>query len=71
MILGPFNPGEPKTLEQGCSTTLVAALDPTLQSGCYLEDCIVAEPEFYAKDQEKAALLWALSEELVGQSFKW
>lgn len=67
----PFSATELKTIKQGCSTTLVAALDPTLASGSYLEDCMVAEPEAYARDQEKSELLWAMSETLVGQRFKW
>lgn len=71
LLLGPFSLDEPKTVEQGCSTTLVAALDPTIPSGSYLEDCVIAEPEAYAKDQQKARLLWALSERLVGQKFEW
>ena len=58
-------------MKQGCSTTLVAALNPTIPSGCYLEDCTVAEPETYANDQENAESLWALSERLVGQTFPW
>lgn len=70
-LKGPFFAGEPKTVQQGCSTTLVAALDPDLPSGSYLEDCVVAEPEAYARDQEKAELLWATSEKIVGQTFKW
>ena len=71
LLLGPFSASEPKTVEQGCSTTLVAALDPSIPSGSYLEDCAIAEPEAYARDQEKAGLLWALSERLVGQRFQW
>ena len=70
-ILGPFVVDEPKSVEQGCSTSLVAALDPTVSSGSYLEDCLIAEPEAYARDQEKARLLWALGERLVGQTFTW
>ncbi|KAF6232884.1 hypothetical protein HO173_008847 [Letharia columbiana] len=67
----PFSASELKTIGQGCSTILVAALDPTLPSGSFLGDCIVAAPEVYARDQEKAELLWALSERLVGQTFEW
>lgn len=67
----PFSTRETKTIEQGCSMTLVAALDPSILSGSYLEDCVVAEPEYYARDQEKAELLWAMTEKLVGQTFQW
>ena len=70
-ILGPFLVDQPKTVEQGCSTSLVAALDPTVPSGSYLEDCKIAESEAYARDQEKARSLWALGERLVGQTFTW
>ena len=70
---GPFSRGELKTLQQGCSTTLVAALDPSIQdqSGAYLEDGDVARPEDYAVDPKRAELLWGLSERLVGQMFAY
>ncbi|KAK4901050.1 hypothetical protein LTR49_027343 [Elasticomyces elasticus] len=67
------DPEQEKTLEQGCSTTLVAALDPSLtgKSGAFLKDCAVATGILkpYARDEEKAANLWALSEKLVGEKF--
>lgn len=64
-----------KTLEQGCSTTLVAALDPSIESvnGAYLRDGNVAKdplPEF-ARGVENEEKLWRLSEELVGEKFGW
>ena len=62
---------EPKTLEQGCATTLVAALDPAVPSGSYLDDCMVAEPEGYAIEKDKAQQLWSLAEDLVKQRFDW
>lgn len=62
---------EPKNLQQGCSTTLVAALDPTIPSGSYLDECAVGEAETYATDKQKASQLWSLSEQLVGQKFDW
>ena len=37
--------------------------------GSYLADRTVAEPSAYAADPESAKRLWALSEELVGESF--
>ncbi|KAK0637999.1 Short-chain dehydrogenase TIC 32 [Lasiodiplodia hormozganensis] len=57
--------------EEGASTTLVAALDPTLNAvtDVYLDDCQVGKPEPYAVDPEKAERLWKLSEELVEQKF--
>lgn len=62
-----------KTLNQGCSTTLIAALDPSLEgvSGAYLVNGDVAEfqPENTSeKDQDR---LWELSEKLVGEKFDW
>lgn len=60
-----------KTLQQGCSTTLVAALDPTIepQTGAYLWDCNLREEQPWTEeeDQEK---LWGLSERLIGEKFE-
>ncbi|KAH6671929.1 putative retinol dehydrogenase 12 [Halenospora varia] len=65
---------ERKTVQQGCSTTLRAALDPGLKVGnVYLSDCdIVTDPHWlrgYALDGEEAARLWKVSEEMVGEKF--
>jgi NAD(P)-dependent dehydrogenase (short-subunit alcohol dehydrogenase family) len=67
----PFIMGEPKTIEQGTATGLVAALDPRLasKSGSYLEDCAIQPLRDYASSAENAQQLWALSEKLVGQKF--
>ncbi|KAH7336129.1 hypothetical protein BKA65DRAFT_527065 [Rhexocercosporidium sp. MPI-PUGE-AT-0058] len=62
----------PKTLQQGCSTVLVAALDPSIEgySGGFLQDCVMKPIEKeHAKGQENIDKLWALSEKLVGQKF--
>jgi len=64
-----FEPRERKTLDEGASTTLVAALDPALSAGSYLSDCQVYEPSEAARDTDKAEKLWELSETLVGQKF--
>ncbi|KAL4920499.1 hypothetical protein BDW62DRAFT_208986 [Aspergillus aurantiobrunneus] len=68
----PFAADEPKSLEQGIATTLVAALSPDLaaHNGAYLADCQVEETRQYARDPELAEALWELSEELVGEGFK-
>lgn len=61
-----------KDLEDGCSTSLVAALDPSLeQKEIFLADCQAANwcPP-YCTDLEKADRLWVLSEQLVGQVFE-
>jgi hypothetical protein len=64
-----------KTPQQGCATTLVAALDPEIegQNGTYLVNGNVAEfapPEWATSvvDQER---LWGLSEQLTGEKFEW
>ncbi len=70
-----------KTTESGAATSVYAATAPELegQGGVYLEDCHVAEinddqeaskgVQSYALDAESAKKLWAMSEEMVGQSF--
>lgn len=63
----------PKTLQEGCATTLVAALDPTIlgQSGVFLQDGVVSEVvQDHAKGRENENKLWALSEKLVGGRFE-
>ena len=67
----PFEMGVPKTMAQGTSTLLVAALDPRLenQSGSYLEDCTVHSVRDYATSPDNAQRLWTLSEQLVAQKF--
>ncbi|KZV82672.1 NAD(P)-binding protein [Exidia glandulosa HHB12029] len=64
-----------KTLSQGASTTLVAALDPNLgkaHSGCYMEDCHVSETRCDGARRPGARdELWALSEKLVGETFAY
>lgn len=60
-----------KDLDQGCSTTLVAALDPKIiRDDFFMADCQFAGwvPE-YASSEDLAGRLWALSEGLVRQQF--
>jgi NAD(P)-dependent dehydrogenase (short-subunit alcohol dehydrogenase family) len=65
-----------KTLQQGCATTLRAALDPTLtrEEGMWLVDCeISTDPTWlqsWSVDEGDAERLWKLSEELVGEKFE-
>lgn len=66
---GGFTREEPKSYAQGCSTTLRAALDPSLPNGSYLEDCQVA-PLKVENIDEKAQKLWRLTETLVGETFE-
>jgi hypothetical protein len=44
-----------------------AAVTPELadQGGLYLEDCGISEAAAYARDADRAAQLWALSEQLT------
>jgi len=64
-----------KTLQQGCATTLRAALDPSLEEReeVYLQDCQLSEdPEVvkpYAVDAENARVCWEMSEQMVGERF--
>jgi hypothetical protein len=71
-----------KSVEQGAATTVWAATTPALSSrgGIYLENCQIAPSavrggsngvEHYAVNPKLAEKLWALSEELVGQSFEF
>ena len=78
--LPPFTP---KTVPQGAATSVWAGFvaDAGEVGGQYCEDChvadrIIGEPEPdgggvqpYALDADRAAALWAKSEELVGESF--
>lgn len=65
-----------KTLQQGCATTLRAALDPALEKeeGVFLSDCqLTNDSEIvapWALDEGNAERLWGLSEELVGEKFE-
>lgn len=61
-----------KTVEQGSSTTLVAALDPALKADgerIYLVDCQLADVAGWAVDSGAAETLWQLSESIVKQEF--
>lgn len=66
-----FEMGQPKSSQQGVSTTLVAALDPDISgdSGSYLTDCHVEPLRDYASSDENAEELWQLSEKLAGKSW--
>ena len=59
------------TPEHGAATQVWAAVSPELadQGGLYLEDCRVGETGApYARDTERAAELWTLSEKLCAAS---
>ncbi|KAI1800794.1 NAD(P)-binding protein [Daldinia bambusicola] len=60
-----------KNCDQGASTTLVAALDPALNTrgGLYLADCQFFPCADFARDPTAAKRLWNLSEELIKEKF--
>jgi NAD(P)-dependent dehydrogenase (short-subunit alcohol dehydrogenase family) len=71
-----------KSIPQGAATTVYAATSPDLAGlgGRYLEDCQLAAPareggaggvQDYAVDPALAERLWQLSEELVGERFRF
>ncbi|KAK1776052.1 short-chain dehydrogenase [Copromyces sp. CBS 386.78] len=67
-----------KTLQQGCATTLRAALDPELEKeadGVFLKDCqFTKDPEIvapWALDEGDAERLWGLCEGLVREKFEF
>jgi NAD(P)-dependent dehydrogenase (short-subunit alcohol dehydrogenase family) len=63
-----------KTVEQGAATSVWAATAPELeaQGGTYLADTAVTDLHAsWARNPESARRLWALSEQLVGQTFDW
>ena len=60
-----------KSVQQGAATSVWAAVTPELEDtgGRYLEDVEVSTAARYAMDPDAAARLWAMTEELVGESF--
>lgn len=73
-----------KTLEEGASTTIVAAFDPKLEGGEYLDNCQVAPVvgaatdmeelmkggvAEHAIDKESAERLWTLTGKMIGETF--
>jgi len=66
-----------KTLQQGCSTTLVAATDEKLGlpaedgKGTFLSDCQIKDTPGYAVNAEYARKLWDVSEGWTGEKFAW
>ncbi|KAI0474051.1 hypothetical protein GGR56DRAFT_562945 [Xylariaceae sp. FL0804] len=62
-----------KSFEQIAATPLVAALDPALSESApsYLQNSCVTGVDEMASSDENVQKLWALSEKLVGQEFKY
>jgi NAD(P)-dependent dehydrogenase (short-subunit alcohol dehydrogenase family) len=56
-----------KNIDQGSSTTLVAAADPGLNpvTGVWLEDSQLGHPITWAVDEKMAEMLWKLSEDII------
>ncbi|EHA51593.1 hypothetical protein MCOR27_004306 [Pyricularia oryzae] len=74
----PKERGVIKTLDEGISTHIYAAFEPSLKdhNGTFLLDCHVADPNVdfvmsWAASEVEAEKLWKLSEELVGEKFEW
>lgn len=57
-----------KTPKSGAQTSIYLAVDPGLEgvTGKYFKDCAIATPSKAAMDEEAAARLWKVSEEMVG-----
>ncbi|PGH06229.1 hypothetical protein AJ80_08198 [Polytolypa hystricis UAMH7299] len=66
-----FELSEPRSLQEGCATSLIAALDPVLEShsGAYLNDGQISTQAEHAQGLDNAAKLWKLGESIVGQDF--
>ncbi|RAL04513.1 short-chain dehydrogenase [Aspergillus ibericus CBS 121593] len=62
-----------KDSTQIAATPLIGALDPDLQEKApmYLQNSVVSETVEYTWDSECVERLWKLSEELVGQEFRY
>ncbi|GAA5838207.1 hypothetical protein JCM3766R1_001860 [Sporobolomyces carnicolor] len=66
----PGDKWEFKTLPEGASTHIVAAFEPSLKGGEYLDDCQVQpDVEAYAVNPDNAEKIWKLSNEWTGESF--
>jgi len=61
-----------KNIQQGAATTLVAALDESLEGkgGVYLSDCNPTDPAPWACNKEFAEKLWVLTEGLIEEKSK-
>lgn len=70
-----FKMPQQRTLPQGCTTTLIAALDPDLvpHSGAYFVDGDISkvDPPEDATSLESQEKLWKLSEDLFREKFEW
>ncbi|GAA5883667.1 hypothetical protein JCM16303_004755 [Sporobolomyces ruberrimus] len=67
----PGTKWEFKKLSEGAATHIVAAFEPSLKGGEYLDDCqIQSEVEEYAVNPDNAEKLWKLSNEWTGSSFE-
>jgi NAD(P)-dependent dehydrogenase (short-subunit alcohol dehydrogenase family) len=65
-----------KTVEEGCATILVAALDPRIahQNGAYLNDGAIATkniPVVGDSIGESSEKLWKVTEQLLERAFSW
>jgi hypothetical protein len=61
-----------KTIPEGAATSVWAATAPELaeRGGTYIADCAISDEHApWAMNPEAARRLWALSEQLVGETF--
>lgn len=65
----PFGRGKfafsTKTIPEGAATTIVACLQPGIESGSYLVDCQVGKTIKEGDDDQMMEKLWDATEELV------
>jgi len=61
-----------KSTQQGAATTLVAALEESLEGkgGSYLSDCNLSIPASWACNTEFAEKLWVLTERIIEEKSK-
>lgn len=71
--IGMVYSSTPKSLEQGCATTLVAALDPGIaqagSNGGYFDDCQKGKTSAVTEDPAAVGKLWEVTEKLLGAKF--
>jgi len=61
-----------KSIQQGAATSLVAALDESIEGkgGSYLSDCNPSAPAPWASNKEFAEKLWVLTEKIIAERSK-
>jgi len=59
-----------KSVAEGTSTTIVAAVNPDLngKGGAYLSDCNELKPAGHASDMGAAQKLWEITEQIIAKN---